>query len=171
MQVGFQVVVVFFQLNCGAWCIQYENVIYIHVTSSEKIEGLKNSEYVGLGFWLCTYIHMYIRTYLHTVCIYCICGHLLPGVRGGTPQSVWTGLRSDLLPPANCLPCVKAKRVLWIMPWNSAMASGSSWPETPLTDAFLHGLADYIKDMLISYDRPTSLDGHSGRPTSAGLRA
>lgn len=33
-------------------------------------------------------------------------------------------------------------------------ASRSGWPEAPLADAFLHGLADYIKDILIAYDRP-----------------
>lgn len=39
------------------------------------------------------------------------------------------------------------------------VASQSGWPEAPLADAFLHGLADYIKDLLIAYGWPTSLDG------------
>lgn len=34
------------------------------------------------------------------------------------------------------------------------VASRNGWPEALLDDAFLHKLADYIKDMLIAYDRP-----------------
>lgn len=34
------------------------------------------------------------------------------------------------------------------------VASQNGWPEVLLADAFLHNLADYIKDMLIAYDRP-----------------
>lgn len=35
----------------------------------------------------------------------------------------------------------------------------SQWNSAAQTDAFLLGLADYIKDELVSYDLPTSLDG------------
>lgn len=41
--------------------------------------------------------------------------------------------------------------------WN--VASRSSWPVAPLANAFLHGLADYIKDVLFAYEIPASLDG------------
>lgn len=39
------------------------------------------------------------------------------------------------------------------------VASRSGWPKAPLADTFLHGRADYIKDLLIAYGRPPSLDG------------
>ena len=38
-------------------------------------------------------------------------------------------------------------------------ASSSEWNQAAQCDAFLMGLADYIKDELISYDLPTTLDG------------
>ena len=38
-------------------------------------------------------------------------------------------------------------------------ASSSEWNQAALCDAFLMGLADYIKDGLISYELPTTLDG------------
>lgn len=38
-------------------------------------------------------------------------------------------------------------------------ASQSSWNSSALCDAFLHGLADYIKDELVSHDTPITLDG------------
>lgn len=38
-------------------------------------------------------------------------------------------------------------------------ASHSSWNSSALSDAFLHGLADYIKDELVSHDTPVTLDG------------
>lgn len=41
--------------------------------------------------------------------------------------------------------------------WN--VTSRSSWPVAPLANAFLHGLADYIKDVLFAYEIPASLDG------------
>lgn len=34
------------------------------------------------------------------------------------------------------------------------LATCSGWPDAPLADAFLHALADHVKDMLIAYDRP-----------------
>ncbi len=37
-------------------------------------------------------------------------------------------------------------------------ACRSHWNVPALCDAFLHGLADYIKDELVSYDLPTTLD-------------
>ena len=37
-------------------------------------------------------------------------------------------------------------------------ASRSNWNGTALSDAFLHGLAGYIKDKLVSHDTPTTLD-------------
>lgn len=37
-------------------------------------------------------------------------------------------------------------------------ASQSSWNEGALRDAFLHGLADYIKDELVSHTLPAALD-------------
>lgn len=39
------------------------------------------------------------------------------------------------------------------------LASRSSWASTSLTEVFLHGMADCIKDLLIAYEIPTSLDG------------
>ena len=38
-------------------------------------------------------------------------------------------------------------------------ASSSEWNQAAKCDAFLMGLADYIKDELISYEPPTTLDG------------
>ena len=38
-------------------------------------------------------------------------------------------------------------------------ASQSSWNSSALCEAFLHGLADYIKDELVSHDTPITLDG------------
>lgn len=38
-------------------------------------------------------------------------------------------------------------------------ASHSSWNSSALCDAFLHGLADYMKDELVSHDTPITLDG------------
>ena len=38
-------------------------------------------------------------------------------------------------------------------------ASQSSWNSSALCDAFLHGLAAYIKDELVSHDTPITLDG------------
>ena len=38
-------------------------------------------------------------------------------------------------------------------------ASSSEWNQAAQCDAFLMGLADYIKDELISYDLPTTVDG------------
>ncbi len=38
-------------------------------------------------------------------------------------------------------------------------ASQSRWNSSALCDAFLHGLADYIKDELVSHDTPLTLDG------------
>lgn len=38
-------------------------------------------------------------------------------------------------------------------------ASRSSWNSSALCEAFLHGLADYIKDELVSHDTPITLDG------------
>lgn len=34
----------------------------------------------------------------------------------------------------------------------------SGWAPGPLTVVFLHGLADHIRDLLITYPRPPSLD-------------
>lgn len=39
------------------------------------------------------------------------------------------------------------------------LASRSSWNPDALRDTFLHGLADYIKDALVSHDLPQTLDG------------
>lgn len=39
------------------------------------------------------------------------------------------------------------------------VARRSGWPPEPLTGAFLHGLADHNRDLLIAYPRPSSLDG------------
>lgn len=39
------------------------------------------------------------------------------------------------------------------------LASRSDWPDAPLADTFLHDLADHVKDLLITYDRPSLLDG------------
>lgn len=38
------------------------------------------------------------------------------------------------------------------------LARSSGWPPEPLTNVFLHGLADHIRDLLITYPRPSSLD-------------
>ncbi len=38
-------------------------------------------------------------------------------------------------------------------------ARQSDWNTAALCDAFLHGLADYIKDQLVSYPLPSTLDG------------
>ncbi len=40
--------------------------------------------------------------------------------------------------------------------WSEACASG--WNESTLRDVFLHWQADYIKDELVSYPLPLSLD-------------
>ncbi len=39
------------------------------------------------------------------------------------------------------------------------LASHSSWNSEALVDAFLHGLADYVKDELVSHNVPLTLDG------------
>lgn len=39
------------------------------------------------------------------------------------------------------------------------LASRSTWNTPALVDAFLHSLADYIKDELVSFEAPTTLDG------------
>lgn len=38
-------------------------------------------------------------------------------------------------------------------------ASQSRWNSSAFCEAFLHGLADYIKDELVSHDTPLNLDG------------
>lgn len=38
-------------------------------------------------------------------------------------------------------------------------ASQSQWNCSALCVAFLHGVADYIKDELVSHNTPTTLDG------------
>lgn len=38
------------------------------------------------------------------------------------------------------------------------LANQSEWNPAALVDAFLHGLADYIKDALVAYDLPLTLD-------------
>lgn len=38
-------------------------------------------------------------------------------------------------------------------------ASQSGWNTAALCDTFLHGLADYIKDELVSHNVPATLDG------------
>lgn len=40
-----------------------------------------------------------------------------------------------------------------------ARPSQSKWNSSALCDAFLHGLANYIKDELVSHQKPTTLDG------------
>ena len=49
-------------------------------------------------------------------------------------------------------------------------ASQSKWNNSALCDAFLHGLADYIKDELVSHDTPTTLDGVIELATRIDLR-
>ena len=49
-------------------------------------------------------------------------------------------------------------------------ASRSKWNNSALCDAFLNGLADYIKDKLVSYDMPTTLDGVIELATRIDLR-
>ncbi len=44
-------------------------------------------------------------------------------------------------------------------------ARRSKWNVSALCDAFLHGLADYIKDELVSYELPTTLDEIIGLAT------
>lgn len=39
------------------------------------------------------------------------------------------------------------------------LANQSNWNSASLIDAFLHRLADYIKDALVSHDLPPTLDG------------
>lgn len=38
------------------------------------------------------------------------------------------------------------------------LACHSSWPQKSLSDLFLHGLANHIRDLLLAYPRSTSLD-------------
>lgn len=38
------------------------------------------------------------------------------------------------------------------------LARRSGWPPEPLTNAFLQGLADHIRDLLVAYPRPATLD-------------
>lgn len=40
------------------------------------------------------------------------------------------------------------------------VAMRSGWPPEPLADAFLHRLADHIRDLLIAYMRPSTLDAN-----------
>ena len=49
-------------------------------------------------------------------------------------------------------------------------ASRSKWNNSALCDAFLNGLADYIKDELVSHDLPTTLDGVVELATRIDLR-
>eukprot|EP00064_Thunnus_orientalis_P017544 superscaffoldBa00003762_g17628 len=49
-------------------------------------------------------------------------------------------------------------------------ASRSKWNYLALCDAFLNGLADYIKDELVSHDLPTTLDGVVELATRIDLR-
>ncbi|CAB1460184.1 unnamed protein product [Pleuronectes platessa] len=53
-------------------------------------------------------------------------------------------------------------------------ASSSEWNQAAQCDAFLMGLADYIKDELISYELRSTLDGiielASARPVTSGFR-
>lgn len=44
------------------------------------------------------------------------------------------------------------------------------WNSSALCDAFYHGLVDYIKDELVSYERPSSLDGIIELATHIDLR-
>lgn len=39
------------------------------------------------------------------------------------------------------------------------VASRSQWSPVTLVDTFLHGLAAHIKDAMVAYDIPSSLDG------------
>ncbi|KAF7645916.1 hypothetical protein LDENG_00196740 [Lucifuga dentata] len=49
-------------------------------------------------------------------------------------------------------------------------ARQSDWNMAALCDAFLNGLADYIKDELVSHDLPTTLDGLIELTTHIDLR-
>ena len=49
-------------------------------------------------------------------------------------------------------------------------ARQSNWNESALRDSFLHSLADYIKDELVSHDLPSTLDGVIERAIRVDLR-
>lgn len=54
--------------------------------------------------------------------------------------------------------CQRGQSVFDFSIYFHTKARVSGWNESALRDAFLHGLADYIKDELVSYPLPLSLD-------------
>ncbi|TWW62655.1 hypothetical protein D4764_04G0013020 [Takifugu flavidus] len=50
------------------------------------------------------------------------------------------------------------------------LASRSQWSPAALVDTFLHGLAAHIKDAMVAYDVPSSLDGAIDLATRVDLR-
>lgn len=89
-----------------------------------------------------------------------------PSQRSYARSSCWELLVQ--MPPVICSPYDRGASQWQTSPLTSGRQS--DWNTAAFRNAFLHGLADYIKDELVSYPVPSTLDGFIELSTQLDLR-